>query len=275
MFNDRRMREDLMKIFASKAMIFFIAAWLPFAWQSRAQDTSVSEDVKRQIDILQSGSPKQKINAARFLGGMGAEAIPAVEHLIELLDSPERHKPLLKKILNVVTIFGNFGRYVSTESQKSLTRIGMPAVTQLSDALQNHPRAGVRSNAAVVLGNIKDIESVDMLITALRTDADSEVRMNSAEALGKMAERWSIDSLGNAVSALTEALNDRDFNVRQKAADALGEIKAVQAVPALIEALRTFGKDSRAGRALYRITGQQLGDDPQKWLEWWIVNRQD
>lgn len=259
---------------AIAAILLFILS-LSIAGQSVAQDTSVSEDVKRQIEILQSGTPKEKITAARHLGGMGAEAIPAVQYLIELLDSSERHKPLYKKIFNFVTIFGNFGRYVSREARKSLARIGMPTVIPLSEALLNHQRPGVRSNAATVLGSIKDIESVDTLITALRTDADPGVRMCSAEALGKMTERWPIDSLGNAVSALIDALDDNDPDVRIKAADALGGMKATNAVPALIETLEKYGKDSDAGHALYSITHQQLGSDPQKWREWWDRNKQE
>jgi len=84
-----------------------------------------------------------------------------------------------------------------------------------------------------------------------------------------MTERWPIDSLSNAVSALIDALNDEDTDVRAKAADALGEMKAITAVPALIESLERYGKDIGAGKALYRITRQQLGNDPQKWREWW------
>lgn len=255
-------------------MLFLIVS-LSIARQSSAQDPSISEDVKRQIEILQAGTPKEKISAARHLGGMGAEAIPAVQYLIELLDSSERHKPLYKKVLNVITIFGNFGRHVSVEARESLTRIGMPAVTQLSNALGNHQRSGVRCNAATVLGDIMDIESVDTLIIALRTDSDPGVRMCSAEALGKMAERWPIDSLGNAVSALIDALNDEEPDVRVKAADALGEMKAMTAVPALIETLERYGKDSDAGKALYRITRQQLGNDPHKWREWWDKNKEE
>jgi hypothetical protein len=113
------------------------------------------------------------------------------------------------------------------------------------------------------------MESVDSLITALLTDADYEVRLWSADALGKLSERWSNDLLSSAVQALMKALRDEDSNVRQKAAFTLGEMKAMQAVPALIEALQTYGKDSDAGIALYKITRQRLGDDPQKWQEWW------
>jgi HEAT repeat protein len=262
-----------MKPFAVVASIFVLLGVMSIYLQSRAQDAAVSEVVKRQIEMLQSGSAKEKIIAARDLGGMGAEALPAVQYLIELLDSPERHKSLLKKILNVVTVFGNFGPYVSDECRQSLIRIGKPAIIPLSNALLTHPRSEVRRNVAIALGEIADVESVDSLIEALRTDADHEVRSLAAEALGKMSERWLIDLLGNAVQALIEALGSEDPNIRQKAAYALGELEATEAVPSLIGVLQSYGKESGAEQALKKITGQRLGDDPQKWREWWAKNK--
>ena len=161
---------------------------------------------------------------------------------------------------------------VKDESQKALVMIGAPAVGPLSKALLDHPRPCLRCNAAIVLGRIKDARSVDPLVSALTKDTDYEVRMWSAEALGKLSEKWSVDALGGAVPALIEALKDKDPNVRQKAAYALGTMKAAKAIPALIGALQTHGKDSDAGLALFMITGQRLGDDPQKWQQWWEQN---
>lgn len=72
--------------------------------------------------------------------------------------------------------------------------------------------------------------------------------------------------------ALIEALKDRDSNVRQKAAYALGTMKAAKAIPALMEALQIHRKESDVGLTLFMITGQRLGDDPQKWQQWWKEN---
>lgn len=249
--------------------VLFLVTLPLFCTESCAQNKAVSSPIKKEIVKLQSGSPRQKIDAARKLGSMGAEATPAVPCLIELLDSSEIYESLFDKLWNSTTILSNSGKRVKYESEQALIRIGRPAVKQLSGALLKHPRNRVRAAAAIVLGNIKDLQSVDPLIAGLRTDAYYEVRMWSAEALGKMTEKWSIDTLGNAVTALIEALRDQDLNVRQKAAYALGNMKAMKAVPPLIEALRTDGKNGDAGLALFMITGQRLGDDPQRWLEWW------
>ncbi len=66
------------------------------------------------------------------------------------------------------------------------------------------------------------------------------------------------------------ALGDQDEDVREAAAEALGKI-GPDAVPALIQALQD--KESwvrmRASGALETITGQDFGEDADRWLQWW------
>lgn len=206
--------------------------------------------VKEKIMRLQTGSPRQKVSTARDLGKMGYEAAPSIPYLIELIDSPETYQSLGNKWWNTFSILGGSVESVMVESQQALVRIGRPSVDPLSAALLKHPRSRVRGNSARVLGGIKDLASIDPLIAALKTDMDYEVRMWSAEALGRYAEKWSIDTLANTVPALMEALRNKNSNIRQKAAYALGRIKAIKAVPGLIEELRNYGGDSDAGLAL-------------------------
>ena len=76
-----------------------------------------------------------------------------------------------------------------------------------------------------------------------------------------------------AVPALTQALDDEDWEVRETAALALNMIgpPAVKAVPALIQALADENDKVRtsAAWALQSITGQNLGQDPTLWQQWW------
>lgn len=252
--------------------IFFLGLTLSITAQPSAKVASTTAGVEKQIIKLQSGTPKQKIKAARKLGEMGADAASSVPYLIELIDSNEKSESLFDKLWNTFSILGTSGIYVRNESQQALIKIGRPSVGPLSTALIKHARPRVRWNAAIVLGNIKDIESVEPLIKALKTDSDGDVRMWSADALGNLSEMWSVNALGNAVPALIEALKDSDVNVVQKAAYALGKMKATEAVPALIETLQTYGKNSNADLALFMITDERLGDDTQKWREWWEKN---
>lgn len=248
------------------AFLFIVLAGCDSPNQS---DVTVPSGVRKQVAKLRSGSARQKINAARELGRMGEKAAPSAVYLVELIDSPESYETLWNKLCNSLILFSNSRVNVKDESQKALVMIGTPAVGPLSKALLDHPRSPLRYNAAIVLGRIKDVRSVDPLISALTRDTDYEVRMWAADALGKLSEKWSVDTLAGAVPALIEALKDKDPNVRQKAAYALGTMKAVKAIPALIEALQAYGKNSDAGLALFMITGQRLGDDPQKWQQWW------
>jgi hypothetical protein len=57
--------------FTATAAILSLAVSLSLAADSPAQDTAVPADVTQQIAKLQSGSPKQKVQAARSLGEMG------------------------------------------------------------------------------------------------------------------------------------------------------------------------------------------------------------
>jgi HEAT repeat protein len=271
-FKDRfqTLMQNILKII----IVFFIMLSVFMGGISLSQDTSVPESIKKQIAYLKSGSSRQKVEAARELGNMGADAVPAVPSLIELLGTSLKYKNIWNRVWNTLTIFSNSGFSVAWESRQALIKIGNPAVGQLSYALLHHPKVPVRYHVAMALGEIKDVTSVDALITALQKDIDPKVRLIAAEALGKMAEKWSSDLLSDAATALIKSLKDADEDVRQKAAWALGRIKAMKAVPALIEAMQTYGSGSNAQTALVSITGQRLGDDPQKWLEWWELNKQ-
>jgi HEAT repeat protein len=99
-------------------------------------------------------------------------------------------------------------------------------------------------------------------------DSDANVRQKSAYALGEL-------KAVEAVPALMEALKDQNISVRHDAVYALGEMKAKEAVPALIETLERHGKQSGADNALYRITGQRLGCDPREWHAWWEKSRRE
>jgi hypothetical protein len=64
------------------AVILFFAVLLSIATQPSAKVASTTADVEKQIIKLQSGTPKQKIKAARKLGEMGPDTAPAVPYLM-------------------------------------------------------------------------------------------------------------------------------------------------------------------------------------------------
>jgi HEAT repeat protein len=75
------------------------------------------------------------------------------------------------------------------------------------------------------------------------------------------------------VNVRIQALGHRSEYARAAAADALGEFgsQAWDAVPALIEALgdEHGGTRSSGARALRDITGQDFGEDADRWRDWW------
>jgi len=151
-------------------------------------------------------------------------------------------------------------------------------VEGLMHASKNRGSVWVRRDAVLALGEIGDLQSVDVLAEALR-DKNELVRNAAAEAFGMMgghpkAVEFLLGSLkdGNsavreeaasalgkvghetAVDPLIEALKDESFFVRQSAAVSLGKIGQSRAVDPLTEVLKDEDKDVR------QATVAALGD---------------
>lgn len=71
-----------------------------------------------------------------------------------------------------------------------------------------------------------------------------------------------------AVEAALALLNDRHDGVRWSAISILSEIGDERAVPPLIALLKREKNTVAAANALKALTGQDLGDDVNAWLEW-------
>jgi HEAT repeat protein len=77
------------------------------------------------------------------------------------------------------------------------------------------------------------------------------------------------------VEPLIAALRDKNANVREEVAGALRRTKDPRAIEPLIASLKDEDSDVRhnAARALKKVTGQDFGQDPEKWQEWWEENK--
>ena len=224
----------------------------------------IPSDVRKQIERLHSSNPARRARASRSLGEMGAKAAPAVPFLVELLNDREVAKSFGDRMLDVLSPLGGSGIGVWDEARRALVRIGAFSVEPLVTALHDE-RPRVRKHAALTLGGIKHPRAVDPLINALQ-DRDVEVRMWAAKALGDIGN-------SRAVEPLLSAMKDEDPNVRQYALTALGAIRDWRAIEPLIEELKKAPPSPWAATALFEITGERLGEDPQKWQEWWDRNR--
>ncbi len=121
-------------------------------------------------------------------------------------------------------------------------------------------------------------EEVDRWIRRLK-DGNENIRFSATLELGRLKDL-------RAVAALTEVLRkDRDYYVRLGAATALGDIRAVDAIPTLIDALNDSDALVRtaANDALQAITEQPFEFVPgmskserrklqKKWKDWFTDN---
>ena len=164
--------------------------------------------------------------------------------------------------------------------------------------------AAVRAAAARALGAVGDREAVLPLLGVLRED-DLVVRAEALFALGELHDE-------GAVPAMTIFLAGDDPRLREVAARALGVLGSERALPGLVRALddpvprvvesaasalallapkgvaisvpallarweKSRGRDDRLDdgfeRALTRVTGAEVGSDPDLWKSWWAANK--
>jgi hypothetical protein len=135
-------------------------------------------------------------------------------------------------------------------------------------------RAWAREIVVEELGEIGPEEGVVLALTQALEDGDGDVREAAADALAEIGPH-----AVEAVPALITALGDDRIGVRRAAALALGEIGpgAREAVPTLIQALGDESSLMRqaAVKALRAITGQDFGEDAERWQQWWEAHRSD
>jgi len=160
-----------------------------------------------------------------------------------------------------------------------LAKIGMAGVPYLAEVLKNSDQEFmVRVNAAVALGKTK-LNAFKVLDPLRETLDDKSVplRMRAAFAIAEISkEEGGLEEAYTKTAALvlTPYLSENaDPYDRQESISALGDLRNEQAVEPLIKTLKNaqdnFSLRHRTSEALKKITGQDLGSDPEKWIEWW------
>lgn len=200
------------------------------------------------------------------------DAVQAIERGTErmsssLLDNIRQLDDCLKLNGTLFTIFinleGCIHRFKSVPDGPAFQNLG--AQVQKAEALLEKLKSKHITSST---GDTRK-DQTDYLISLLK-DADLNVRMGAAEALGKTKDR-------RAFEPLVASLKDRDEDrfVRAVAAGALGKLKDVRAVELLISALRDEDSPVRfnAAWALEEITGQNFGQNSERWQEWWEKNK--
>jgi HEAT repeat protein len=125
---------------------------------------------------------------------------------------------------------------------------------------------GVRTEALLALGELRDPATWHEVARFLRAP-DPRVREVAARSLGVLGAK-------DAAGDLVRSLADPAPRVVESAANALALLEAAAGVEPLIERLSSKpDEDLRVldalVRALERLTGRTLGDDPELWRAWW------
>ncbi|NQU24675.1 MAG: HEAT repeat domain-containing protein [Candidatus Nealsonbacteria bacterium] len=156
---------------------------------------------------------------------LGLDAAPAVPHLIQLLDAPDKGIRAA-----AADTLGAIGKDATAAIPKLVERLGEGDLPRISTEL---PVTDVGAHAAFALGTMgKDAVAH---LTPCLTNKRSAVRSNTVCALDMIGP-----DAHSAVTSLIGRLKDRDWLVRQCAAQALGSIRSRpnRAIPALVESLK-------------------------------------
>ena len=185
------------------------------------------------------------------------------------------HARELENELNLVGVIGDDDWRVRQMAVQGLVRRSAPEAIQalLQSLKEDHRNLAVLNSALQVLAMV-EVETLPTLIEFLN-DTDPDLRMQAALALGEQRDL-------NAVAALLTALEDDDSNVRFHAIEALGKIGSIEAAEPLaqiaesqdfflafpaIDALKQIGEPGVAPRliklfsveALRNVAAEALG----------------
>ena len=250
-------------------------------------------DLGRYLVMLYSFDNCRSCWAAEQIGKLGESAIPAVPHLIEMLER-SRTYPFMP-------LYSCLSNYCSPQSaaRKALIQIGSPAKPYLIHAYRNRSKDIVHQIFQIFRS--KETDYGHGLLAAMIQDPSSlNARLWTAQFLGKRLQRGQsdcragamlIDALRDpapkvramaarslvrldyapAAKPLTRLLLDNSTLVKIEAANALGDIGRPIAIGALIGLLEL--KDEKiqaaAAKALHKITDEKYAQNYRKWTQWW------
>jgi len=135
--------------------------------------------------------------------------------------------------------------------------------TELAEAIRKEADPSIRAEIVRTLGEYPTATSRSVLLSALK-DSDVDVRIAACKALAKRKDVEAINALAGVISS------DVDVDVRLAAIRALGDTGDPAAVSALGIALEDPdpAMQYRAVASLRKLTGENLGQDVNRWREY-------
>jgi len=164
-----------------------------------------------------------------------------------------------------------------------------PAIAELL----SDPDSSLRAQAADALGTMEASQSAKKIIALLKKDDEMEVKRAAARALGRIhtdealcaledtasvdddltrieaASALAMHAPDKALAVLQSLLENGHKDSKEFAVNILKNIKLVDSIPLLAGLLNSDETIAgRAHEALKEIAGEDLGREPEAWIEW-------
>ncbi|MDZ4686593.1 MAG: HEAT repeat domain-containing protein [Planctomycetaceae bacterium] len=195
--------------------------------------------VQAVISILSHATVVVRAQAIESLSRMGdRRAIPGlIQRLSDAEPAVRAHAgqalarlPDPKAVLALLKAATDADEDVVTAAAKALAELADPRAIPILRALLSHTSAEIRVFAAKGLGNIGHAETIDQLIAAAK-DTDADVRLQAISALRSFPGRPKV------INQLRESLREGAAPLRLKAVQVLGELGAQPAAEPLVQIL--------------------------------------
>jgi HEAT repeat protein/predicted Ser/Thr protein kinase len=200
--------------------------------------------LEAMIAKLNGNEPDNRLAAAYDLGQLGdGKAVP--ELVKHLTDSDSRV------------------RGVAARSIVQLSSAARPSMAEIRKLL-GHEDILIREQAAFIIGEFKDAESLPVLIKAAEQEQSRRVAINMANAFRRIGDPSCLPTLACMLDRFQD--NDETANIFIKAIASFNK----QAIPSLIAVLDS--KNAKISQAavdeLKEICGVDFGTDKTRWEQW-------
>jgi HEAT repeat protein len=168
--------------------------------------------------------------------------------------------------------------YIRLESASSLLKMGNKESIPFFEKLLSDPYLENRLECVIVLGEIGQSESSDLLIkTLLDTRQHSEIRAGAAWSLGELKDKKALNALMSAFDAV-----DRDIRVEAaRAMVKLNELFAqetLKLIPATNDSQRagvSWSLSKSGNFTVHDLLAVMNNDDARKWIAWIIGTQKE
>ncbi len=200
--------------------------------------------LEAMIAKLNGNDPESRLAAAYDLGQLGdGKAVP--ELVKHLTDSDSRV------------------RGVAARAIVQLSSAARPSMVEIRKLL-GHEDILIREQAAFIIGEFKDAESLPSLIKAADQEQSRRVALNMANAFKRIGDPSCLPTLSRMLDRFQE--NDETASILIKAIASFNK----QAIPSLIAVLDS--KNSKISQSavdeLKEICGVDFGTDKARWEQW-------